>query len=97
MVVGFFVCFFCLFFVFFVMNIISFKQVTSCSILNGANIKETLSNKHFLFRFFIFLLQQVHITILITKMPKKWGSRTYFLSYSSLKIDRLSTWYKRKQ
>ena len=33
--------------------------------------KETLSNKHFLFRFFIFLLQQVHITILITKMQKQ--------------------------
>ena len=38
-----------------------------------AVVKETLSNKHFLFRFFIFLLQQVHITILITKMPKKMG------------------------
>ena len=36
-------------------------------------IKETLSNKHLLFRFLIFLLQQVHITILITKMQKKMG------------------------
>ena len=36
-------------------------------------IKETLSNKHFLFRFLIFLLQQVHITIQITKMQKQMG------------------------
>ena len=37
------------------------------------SFKETLSNKHFLFRFLIFLLQQVHITILITEMQKKIG------------------------
>ena len=36
-------------------------------------LKETLSNKHFLFRFLIFLLQLVHITILITKNGKKMG------------------------
>ena len=35
--------------------------------------KETLSNKHFLFRFFIFLLQQVHIAIQIAKMQQKMG------------------------
>ena len=40
---------------------------------NVREFKETLSNKHFLFRFFIFLLQQVHITILITKMQKTMG------------------------